>query len=105
MRKKGQKAFYDSTRWKKCRATYLADHPYCERCKANGVLEVAVHVHHIRYLQEEDYNNPFKALNPDNLEALCFNCHQQEHHGSSAIDDSLYFDENGDIAERGRQKA
>lgn len=40
------------------------------------------------------------ALNPDNLEALCFECHQKEHHESDEVDKDLYFDTNGNLCSK-----
>lgn len=92
-----QKRFYNSKRWKKCRAAYLSDHPCCERCERAGIISVAEHVHHIKELTAENYLDPMIALNPDNLEALCFKCHQKEHHAAKEIASDLYFDENGNV--------
>ena len=69
----------------------------CERCERAGLVSIAVHVHHKQELTEANYLDPMIALNPDNLEALCFKCHQKEHHGSKEIDDDLYFDEFGNV--------
>lgn len=37
------------------------------------------------------------ALNPDNLESLCFECHQKEHHSAKQVGEDFYFDSNGNI--------
>ncbi len=92
-----QKRFYSSKKWKACRAAYLSEHPLCERCQLVGIASVAEHVHHKIELTADTVHNPMLALNPDNLEALCFNCHQKEHHGRVEIDPSLYFDVNGNV--------
>ena len=64
-------------------------------------MSVAVHVHHKIELTEENYLDPMIAFNPENLEALCFNCHQKEHHGSQEVGNDLFFDENGDLIREG----
>ena len=61
------------------------------------MISVAEHVHHKIELSESNYLDPMIALNPDNLEALCFRCHQMEHHGKKEIGEDLYFDENGNV--------
>lgn len=92
-----QKKFYSSKKWKRCRDTYLSEHPICERCSKKGIIVAAEHVHHKRELTVNNYKNPMIALNPDNLEALCFDCHQLEHHGVKEIGEDYYFDSNGNI--------
>lgn len=92
-----QKRFYSSKAWRKCRAVYLSEHPCCERCLKAGVVSVAVHVHHKEELSEANFKDPMIALNPDNLEALCFDCHNKEHHGGGEVASDLYFDEFGNL--------
>lgn len=72
--------FYRSKAWIRCKEDYLSSvGRFCERCKAKGIYEPAVIVHHKIYLSEENYKNPAVSLNFDNLEALCASCHNQEH--------------------------
>lgn len=92
-----QKRFYASKAWRRCREVYLSEHPLCERCLAVGIVSSAEHVHHKIELQQENYKDPEIALNPDNLEALCFKCHQLETHGIKEVGDDYFFDENGNI--------
>ena len=89
--------FYGSNRWKKCRKKYLSLHPICERCQQLGIISKADHVHHKVYLDDATYRNPEVSLNFDNLEALCMNCHQAEHHRSKDCRDDLYFDAAGNL--------
>ena len=96
-----QAKFYSTSKWRKCRAAYLSEHPCCERCEKAGIISVAVHVHHKTELNEDNYLDPMIALNPDNLEALCFNCHQKEHHGAKEVDEALYFDSDGNLKHEG----
>lgn len=67
-------SFYVSAEWKRCRAAFLRMHPLCERC---GMP--ARQVHHKVRLTPANMNDPDVALNWDNLEALCDDCHQKEH--------------------------
>ena len=63
---------YDDS-WLRLRAAYLAEHPLCERCEAEGRAEPSVEVHHVRaFLGRED---PLR-LDGDNLQALCRPCHR-----------------------------
>ena len=72
--------FYKSKAWQNCRAAYLAKQGgLCERCLAKGLLVPAEIVHHKEHLTENNYQDPDLALSFDNLEALCFSCHNAEH--------------------------
>lgn len=72
--------FYRSVEWERCREAYLQKvNHFCERCKAKGIYEPAKIVHHKIYLNKENVTDPSVSLNFDNLEALCQDCHNQEH--------------------------
>ena len=55
--------------WKRIRDRYIAAHPLCEECKANGRLVPAQEVHHIKPLSAGGDHSE------DNLMALCTPCH------------------------------
>lgn len=93
----GAGQFYGSMSWKKCRRNYLSLHPICERCNKLGIIRSAEIVHHKIYLDSSSYSKPEISLNFDNLEALCFNCHQAEHYGRKECRDELYFDADGNL--------
>ncbi len=71
--------FYHTKAWEDCRLSYLARHSLCERCLAKGLIVPAKIVHHKIYLDDRSVENPEIALNHDNLEALCQDCHNKEH--------------------------
>lgn len=73
-------SFYKSAEWKTCRKQYLdkVNH-LCERCRMKGLYVPARFVHHKIYLNSKNVRDPNIALNFDNLEALCFDCHNAEH--------------------------
>lgn len=74
------KAFYKSKRWQHTRLAYLKSvGGLCERCLAKGLYHPAVIVYHKVYIDSSNINNPEVTLNFGNLEALCRNCHEQEH--------------------------
>lgn len=76
------KAFYKSQAWKKTQAAYKKSvGGLCERCKARGLIEPGVIVHHKTYLTEERITDPSITLDWNNLELLCRNCHAAEHSG------------------------
>lgn len=90
--KEWAKEFYHSKDWIDTRQAYLiSQHYLCERCG-----EPAKVVHHKHYLTKQNINNADIALNWDNLEALCQDCHNKEHH--AAADTRRYkFDADGNV--------
>lgn len=96
MAKEWAKKFYNSKVWKQCRDSYIAKvFGLCERCKNAGDI-----LHHTIELTPLNINDTNITLNHDNLEYVCIDCHNKEHHGSEAIGEGLMFDENGDIKEK-----
>jgi len=95
--KEGAPEFYGSRKWKKCRRNYLSLHPICERCDKLGIVKRAEIVHHKIYLDTNSYKEPEVALNFDNLEALCFDCHRAEHFRNKDCREELYFDAEGNL--------
>ncbi|MGG3456061.1 HNH endonuclease [Paenibacillus rhizolycopersici] len=92
------KRFYNSKAWKECRASYIIKvHGLCERCGKPGKI-----VHHKKYLTPWNINDPNVSLNHSNLEYLCQDCHNNEHHGEDGVTvDGLMFDEEGNLVQRG----
>lgn len=65
---------YVSTRWRKLRALWLAEHPLCERCRIMGAIVPATTVHH-----KVEVKDGGGELDMANLESLCTSCHNQVH--------------------------
>ena len=81
MAKRFAKAFYHSQAWENCRANYIKQvGGLCERCLANGIYTAGVIVHHKTYLTPENITNPLYTTDFSNLELLCKDCHNKEHH-------------------------
>lgn len=96
MAKSWAKAFYKSRAWQDCRAAYIASvHGLCERCLSHGRYRPGKIVHHTCYLTPDNINDPAVSLNFDNLEYLCQDCHNAEHHGAKDFCSKIFFDENG----------
>ena len=75
-----QHAFYHTMAWRNCRNAYMSQvGGLCEQCKKRGLIVPAKFVHHKIELSATTINDPDIALNYDNLEALCINCHAQAH--------------------------
>ena len=51
----------------------------CEDCMQRGIVVPAVEVHHIEFITPDNINDPNITLNPDNLVALCRECHRARH--------------------------
>ncbi|MCL2215782.1 MAG: HNH endonuclease [Defluviitaleaceae bacterium] len=72
--------FYKSKTWKDCRKSYLKSvHGICERC--GGIAKI---VHHKIHLTPDNINDTYTTLAAANLEAVCQDCHNCEHHGRAA---------------------
>ena len=73
--------FYNSSAWKDSREAYMQSKGHlCERCSTESDPVVAKIVHHKIPLSRRNINVPEIALAFANLEALCQNCHNIEHH-------------------------
>ncbi len=91
-RNKELESLYNSKEWKKIRLYKLASVDYrCERC---GGIAVEVH-HKIKITPENRYNSDV-TLNQDNLEAICIECHNEEH--GRFKKNHIRFDKEGNLA-------
>lgn len=97
MAKEFAKAFYASTKWKKCRAAYIAhrrtvDGGLCESChELPGYI-----VHHKVELTPDNINDPEIALSFSNLKYDCHNCHNKEHGKEEEIPGMMNLDFDSD---------
>lgn len=91
--------FYHGKAWQHTRAAYIKSvGGLCERCLAKGKVTPGYIVHHKHYITEDNINDPNITLNWNNLEYLCFACHQEEHFGKSkVVEDGLRFDSAGNL--------
>lgn len=68
-------SFYKGYKWRKLSKLYMESKNYvCERCGKPASI-----CHHRIYITPANISNPAITLNPDNLEALCMDCHNKEH--------------------------
>lgn len=85
--------FYNGKAWRRCRDGFMSSKYFiCERC--GGVATMA---HHKRYITPANISNPEIALNWDNLESLCQDCHNRDHMSSGATAEGISFDNNGNV--------
>lgn len=73
--------YYGSKYWKALRKAYKQSHPLCEECLANGIARPSEHIHHIKpFLMGKTDDERWKLLlDPNNLQALCIDCHHKKH--------------------------
>ena len=80
MAKEFAKKFYSSKTWQSCRNEYAKRRHYlCENCLRKGIYKPGVIVHHKIEIDTITIEKPEIALNPDNLELLCRDCHAERH--------------------------
>lgn len=99
MAKEFAESFYKSRRWKDTRRAYMKSKGgLCERCLKKGLYVPADIVHHRIYIGPENIGDPSITLAWKNLEALCRDCHAQEHLGTEK---RYTVDEYGRVTPRG----
>ena len=73
-----RRKLYNNAQWRKLRNGYLMSQPICEICgKA-----LAEEVHHVQSPFEDgldDLTRLYRLTNPENLQALCKDCHSHLH--------------------------
>lgn len=101
--------FYQTKLWKNIRKTiWLKQSCLCARCnRAVYVSGISTYipkekrlkgiVHHIQYLTDENFNDINIALNEDNLEGICIDCHNREHFNKGCTRNDVMFDEDGNL--------
>lgn len=85
--------FYKSKEWAQTRDAYMvAQHYLCERCG-----EPAKIVHHKIWLTPKNIHEQSITLCWDNLEALCQDCHNKEHHAKNVRAKRYAFTADGEL--------
>lgn len=88
--------FYHSRQWAQVRDyVMMRDRYTCKHCG-----RPAQEVHHKIHLTKENIYDPKITLNPDNLEALCRDCHFHQHQideGRTMCERGYEFDETGQL--------
>ena len=70
-------AFYNSTQWRKLRQQVLMrDNYLCQHCLAEGVVNDKNLIVHHKIELKRDWS---KRLDMENLEVVCFSCHNKIH--------------------------
>lgn len=103
MAKEYAKAFYNSEAWKKTRKAYYdSKGGMCERCQKEfeegkrslKEVNIGTIVHHKIWITPKNINDPNVTLSWDNLEVVCDEHHNSEHHGKPK---RYRFDRDGNI--------
>ena len=105
MAKAFAKQFYSSKAWQDCRNEYAKRrHHLCEECLRQGIYRPGEIVHHVIEIDPITINNPEVALNFDNLELLCRQCHYKAHPKGNGVhvkgknySKRFFVDENGKV--------
>ena len=80
MAKEFARKFYSSKAWQQCREEYAKRRRYlCEDCLRRGIYKPGEIVHHKIEIDPVTIEIPEIALNHDNLELLCRDCHARRH--------------------------
>lgn len=78
-------SFYSQTAWKKLRSYIIAERIardgelLCDYCHGSIVAPYDAICHHVIPLNEMNVGNPEISLNPDNIQVVHHNCHNQIH--------------------------
>lgn len=74
------KKFYASKAWRDLRMAIIAERgPVCQRCGRVIANTIQIIGHHKIHLTPDNIDNPQIALNQNNIELICFDCHNKEH--------------------------
>lgn len=107
-----RKDFYNSKAWKTVRKNvWIKQNLLCNRCYkpvyVDGLSEYIPKgkrrtgiVHHKNYLDDSNIYDDNITLNEENLEGLCKECHELEHHQDISTRKEYFFDENGYLIKR-----
>ena len=105
--------FYNSKAWKTVRKNiWLKQNLLCARCGkpvyVDGISEYLTKdnrrigiVHHKVYLDNSNIYNDSITLDENNLEGICKECHELEHHQDVVVRNGYLFDEDGNLVQRG----
>ena len=75
-----RKQFYSSKAWQDCRNAYAkSKRNLCEVCLSKGLYKYGEIVHHKTHLNDDNFSDPSVAMNWDNLQLLCRDCHAKMH--------------------------
>ena len=73
--------YYNTKQWKNLRNYYIRRNPLCEICLSKGIVKPANEVHHkVKFLDGRTDEERWQLLlDEDNLQSLCYECHDEVH--------------------------
>lgn len=80
-----QKSFYKSKQWLDFRKVIIEQRTdvdgfvHCADCGKPILKKYDLIIHHKKELSDDNVNDASVSLNPDNVEVVCFRCHNKEH--------------------------
>ncbi len=107
-----RKDFYNSKAWKQVKKNvWLKQNLLCNRCGkpvyVDGISKWIPKekrrtgiVHHKIYLDNINVYDDSIALDEGNLEGICKDCHEEEHHKDQVTRSGLMFNENGELIKK-----
>lgn len=95
-----------SARWRQLRCLKLSMTPICEMCNASGKIKAAQCVHHKTPVESAKSQAQAEVLcfGLNNLQSLCFDCHQQIHNAQRYHSRDSHRQHTRDALERWRDK-
>lgn len=77
---------YGDPEWERVRRHVIARaNGLCEFCKEKGRIKPGKEVDHIVELTDENKTDWYIAFNPENLQYLCSDCHNEKHDRSIGL--------------------
>ena len=74
------KKFYASKEWRQLRDILIVERKMtCQKCGKHFIDTSQLIGHHIIELNEDNVYNADISLNKDNIEVICYDCHNKEH--------------------------
>ena len=107
-----RKDFYNSKAWKRVKTSiWLKQNLLCNRCHkpvyVDGLSDYLPKdkrrigiVHHKIYLDNANVYDDSIALDENNLEGICKDCHELEHHQDQVTREEYAFDELGNLIKK-----
>ena len=88
--------FYGTKEWEAFRQYIITKrNGLCERCGGAGWI-----VHHKEYISNININDMSIVYGEDNIELLCQECHNIEHHSNSTTAEGYVFNAQGEIVRK-----
>lgn len=87
---------YNTGRWRRLRASFMASHPLCEECLKRGLYIPSKHCHHKNEISNGKDEREMLSIcfDESNLSALCAKCHTAHHNEKYTYNYFLFEEDN-----------